>query len=92
VIFVPDGELGVRLCSVGAGETYLNSTTTFSDPRQLLDQRPGDGIPAPLRKLLKQKRTLSLRVTAEAIDPSGHSATIELPVKPKLEAKKKKKK
>jgi hypothetical protein len=49
-------------------------------------------LPRRLRKLLVQKKKLSLRVTATVKDPAGRVRSVKATVKPKLKTKKKKQK
>jgi hypothetical protein len=66
---------------VSLGSTTFKVAANSSSGAQL-------PLPGPLRKALKQKRKLSLLVTAQVLDAGGKSATVELLAKPTLEAKK----
>jgi hypothetical protein len=44
VIFVPDGEPGVRVCSQNSGETFLNSTTSFKTAASCSINAPTTGF------------------------------------------------
>jgi hypothetical protein len=70
---------------VSLGSTTFKVAANSSSGAQL-------PLPGPLRKVLKQKRKLSLVLTAQVLDASGKSATVELVAKPTLEAKKRNRK